>query len=75
MNLDAINKPSTGLVGIGLVALSLLPNPQFQAAVVTFFSHPTPPQVISAIGTIAGIVTLYISKPLFTSPAPPKEGP
>jgi hypothetical protein len=70
--LNKVNTNAAGFAGIAIFALSLLQNPQFQAAAVTFFSHPNPTQIFSAIGVIAGMALLYLGKPVGITSAKPQ---
>lgn len=65
--LDGVNKPTTALAGIGFIALSVLTNPQAQGALVAGITHPTVSNVVTGLGVIAGIIALYVSKPVGVS--------
>lgn len=71
--LDPINVPATGAVGVVVVILGILANPQAQAAIIVAVTHPTLESVLTTIGVIAGVALLYIAKPVGTSPA--QKGP
>jgi hypothetical protein len=68
--LDSINVPATGLLGLAIFVLSMLANPQVQAALTQAVTNITPQQVITSLGVIAGVILAYIGKPIGTSSAP-----
>ena len=77
--LDSINVRATALVAIALFC-SLFQNPAFTKAAVDLFTHPNPQTIVTALTAIAGVLALYIAKPVGVSdapapnPTPPQEG-
>lgn len=59
-----LHTKSTAFYGVALLFVAAFTNESFTASLLAALQHPTPQTIVGVASAIAGVIALYLSKPI-----------